>query len=178
MATEALDLLHQLGERLTAAGAYLAALRGVMATVPQPARPRSSDMLEKALSQLAEADGLCHRLRRAASGAVPPEAAQGERALPLPPAEPADASGSPDDRNAGRNYRVCFLNHFARGSRTFTACQRSIVIPVADSAEQALEIAKQRFAELEGIRDWRIHAVTIEVGLIEVNASAADPRTE
>jgi hypothetical protein len=51
-----------------------------------------------------------------------------------------------------------------------TACQRTIVIPSAPSREAAIEVAKQRFAELEGIRDWYIHASFIEAGVIEEDA--------
>lgn len=45
-------------------------------------------------------------------------------------------------------------------------CQRSIAIRAAESAEQAIKTAKQRFAMLEGIRDWRIHAAMIEIVVI------------
>ena len=74
---------------------------------------------------------------------------------------------------AGLCYRVCFMNRFARGRNTITACQRSIVVPSAESREAAIEIAKQRFAELEGIRNWQIHASFIEAELIEDDAAAA-----
>jgi len=74
---------------------------------------------------------------------------------------------------AGRCYRVCFMNRFARGRNTITACQRTIVVPSAESREAAIEIAKQRFAEVEGIPNWQIHASFIEAGLIEDDAAAA-----
>jgi hypothetical protein len=48
-----------------------------------------------------------------------------------------------------------------------SSCQRSIVIPSAPSAEQAAEEAKKQFAELEGIRDWKIHAALIEVEAVD-----------
>jgi hypothetical protein len=61
------------------------------------------------------------------------------------------------------SFRVDFLNQFARNEKTLKVCQRSIVVGAAESAEVAVEIAKARFAELEGIADWRIHAAAIEV---------------
>ena len=72
----------------------------------------------------------------------------GNRALPWPPS-PKAALNSPG-----------------------TACQRSIVIPSAESCEAAIEAAKQRFAELEGIPDWTLHVTFIEAGLLEDDASA------
>ncbi len=50
-----------------------------------------------------------------------------------------------------------------------TACQRSIVVPSAESREAAIEAAKQRFAELEGVPDWTLHATFIEAGLLEAD---------
>jgi hypothetical protein len=38
--------------------------------------------------------------------------------------------------------------------------------------EAAVEAAKQRFAELEGIPDWTLHASFIEAGLLEDDAAA------
>jgi hypothetical protein len=80
---------------------------------------------------------------------------------------------SPAENRAGRCYRVCFMNRFARGRNTITACQRNIVIPSAPSRKAAIEVAKQRFAELEGIPNWQIHASFIEAGLIEDDDAAA-----
>jgi hypothetical protein len=65
------------------------------------------------------------------------------------------------------SYRVDFMNEFARNRRIHEVCQRSIVVRSAPSPEQAGETAKTHFARLEGIRDWRIHAATIEVVPIE-----------
>ncbi|MGC2201065.1 MAG: hypothetical protein WA633_13100 [Stellaceae bacterium] len=64
------------------------------------------------------------------------------------------------------SYRVDFINQFARYDKVYKVCQRSIVVSAA-SREEATETAKKRFAELEGIRDWRIHAAMIEVVSIE-----------
>jgi hypothetical protein len=59
------------------------------------------------------------------------------------------------------------MNRFARGRNTITACQRSIVISSAESREAAIEVAKQRFAELEGIPNWQIRASFTEAGRLE-----------
>ena len=71
-------------------------------------------------------------------------------------------------------YRVCFINEIPRNERLFRCCQRSIVIRSASSAERAVEAAKTQFAELEGIRDWKIHAALIEVEPID---TAEEPHT-
>jgi hypothetical protein len=65
------------------------------------------------------------------------------------------------------SYRVDFTNEFARNRRVHKVCQRSIIVRSACGPEQAGEAAKTHFARLEGIRDWRIHAATIEVVPIE-----------
>jgi len=61
------------------------------------------------------------------------------------------------------SYRVCFINEIPRNDRLFRCCQRSILIRSAPNSERALEAAKQQFAELEGVRDWKIHAALIEI---------------
>jgi hypothetical protein len=66
------------------------------------------------------------------------------------------------------SYRVRFINEIPRNERLFRCCQRSIVIRSASSAERAVEAAKKQFAELEGIRDWKIHAALIELAPIDV----------
>jgi hypothetical protein len=71
------------------------------------------------------------------------------------------------------SYRVDFMNEFARNRRVHKVCQRSIVVRSARSPEQAAEAAKAHFARPEGIRDWRIHAATIEVVPFE-NDRASD----
>jgi len=136
-------LLHQLGERLTAAGSYIQAAQSPPESVPHHASPPAADILELALAQLDQADEIVAHLRKALDGSSPP------------------------DSGAGRSYRVCFMNRFARGDKMITACQRTIIIPSAPSREAAIKVAKQRFAELEGIRDWHIHASFIEAGVIE-----------
>ena len=66
------------------------------------------------------------------------------------------------------SYRVCFMNEVPRGDKLFRCWQRSIAIPSALNAEQAAEEAKKQFAELEGIRDWKIHAALIEVEAVDL----------
>jgi hypothetical protein len=69
------------------------------------------------------------------------------------------------------SYRVCFMNQFARNQTVYRICQRAVVIRSAHTRARAIEAAKKRFARLERIRDWRIHASEIEVEMIE-----SDPR--
>ena len=68
------------------------------------------------------------------------------------------------------SYRVCFINDIPRSDKLFHCCQRSIVIRVARSPERAVEAAKIRFARLEGIRNWTIHAGRIELEMIDLPA--------
>lgn len=68
------------------------------------------------------------------------------------------------------SYRVCFINQIPRGPELFRCCQRSLVIRRARSPERAVRAAKKRFARLEGIRNWRIHAGIIEVQEIDPSA--------
>ena len=70
------------------------------------------------------------------------------------------------------SYRVCFMNEIPRNDRLFRCCQRSILVRFAPNIERALEAAKQEFAELEGIRDWHIHASFIEAALFEDDTAA------
>lgn len=70
------------------------------------------------------------------------------------------------------SYRVSFINQIPRGGRLFRCCQRSIVIRRARSPERAVEAAKKRFARLEGIRNWKIHAEMIEMQKIDPTAIA------
>lgn len=69
------------------------------------------------------------------------------------------------------SYRVNFINEIPRGAKLHRCCQRSIVIRSARSPERAIEAAKRRFARLEGIRDWKIHARMVET-------EELDPATE
>jgi hypothetical protein len=156
-----LALCHALSERLMAAENYLAAAQRMAESGPQAGAPT---ILDKAQAQLEEAGRLVRDLRRDLARSRPrrphgaPSAASPESDAP-PAAPPV--------------YRVCFLNHFARGGRSLTVCQREIVIRRAKSRERAIEAAKKRFARLEGIADWHIHAHTIEVQVIDAASGAA-----
>jgi hypothetical protein len=152
-----LALCHELSERLTAAENYFSAFRRLYQTGCGRAPSPPGEVLEKALSQLAQANQLVHQLRPMltnGAGLTAPTVAQ------------------------GRDYRVCFLNQFARGAKTIRACQRSIVVRSAKTREEAVEEAKKRFAELEGVPDWRLHAQMIEVGAAATEAAASDAAPE
>jgi hypothetical protein len=140
--------LHQLSERLTAARNDVLAAQCQPGSVAHHISWASTELLERALAQLDQAGEILAHLQKA-----------------------LDAPAPSDDRE-GRCYRVCFMNRFARGKNTITACQRSIVIPSAASREAAIEVAKQRFAELDGIPNWQTHASFIEAGLLEGYAAA------
>jgi len=73
------------------------------------------------------------------------------------------------------SYCVRFINEIPRGGRLFRCCQRSIVIRKARSRERAVEAAKKRFARLEGIRDWKIHAHLIEMEELDLAAETGVP---
>jgi hypothetical protein len=137
-------LLHRLSDRGTGCQERLGPKR-VTHRTPR----RSTELPDRALD----------RLDQAGETLVHPQKALG--------------GSSPAENRAGRCYRVCFMNRFARGRNTITACQRSIVVPPAESREAAIEVAKQRFAEREGIPNWQIHASFIEAGLIEGDDAAA-----
>ena len=138
------SLLHQLGERVTGCQ-----------KPPRPERVTDrisrppTELPDRALEQRDQADQTFVHLQKALDGS------------------------SPAANPAGRCYRVCFMNRFARGRNTITACQRSIIIPSAASREAAIEAAKQRFTELEGIPNWQIHASFIQAELIEEDDAAA-----
>ena len=64
-------------------------------------------------------------------------------------------------------YRVCFFNEIPRNHQLFKCCQRAIVIRAARTPERAIAAAKKRFARLEGIRDWKLHAAFLEIETID-----------
>ena len=66
------------------------------------------------------------------------------------------------------SYRVSFFNDIPRNAKLFHCCQRSIVVRAARSPERAVEVAKKRFARLEGICNWNIHAGRIELEVIDL----------
>jgi hypothetical protein len=90
-----------------------------------------------------------------------------------PPSSSSDCEGEEMP-----SYRVCFINEIPRNDKLFRCCQRSIVIRSARSRERAIEAAKRRFARLEAIRDWKIHAGLIEVEAIEIDEQKNPAHTE
>ena len=66
------------------------------------------------------------------------------------------------------SYCVSFINDIPRGGKLFHCCQRSVVICTARNPERAVEAAKKRFARIEGICNWNIHAGRIELELINL----------
>ena len=62
------------------------------------------------------------------------------------------------------SYRVSFMNDIPRGGKLFHCCQR---VRTARSPERAVEAAKKRFARLEHICDWNIHASRIELEVLD-----------
>lgn len=148
---------HELSERLAAIGNYLAAASRLREIEPAAAfASHSSEILQKALAQADAADRGVRQLRRALS-------ARGfEEPVSLRPAQKAP----------NPVYRVHFLNEFARNSSVIRACQRTITIRSARSPERAIEAAKKRFARIERIRDWRIHAQIVELEIIGTEIDA------
>jgi hypothetical protein len=70
-------------------------------------------------------------------------------------------------------YRVSFFNELTNSSgKLFKVCQRSVDIRTARSLERAVEAAKKRFARLEHVGEWRLHAQMVEVEAI----AEADPQ--
>ena len=76
------------------------------------------------------------------------------------------------------SYRVSFINEIPRNQRLFRCCQRVITIRSARTPERAVEAAKKRFARLEGIRNWKIHAALIAIESIETEPKHATPSAE
>jgi hypothetical protein len=71
-------------------------------------------------------------------------------------------------------YRVSFFNELTNSSgKLFKVCQRSVDIRTARTLDRAVEAAKKRFARLEHIVEWRLHARLFEVeALVEAQAAA------
>jgi len=76
------------------------------------------------------------------------------------------------------SYRVSFINEIPRNQRLFRCCQRVITIRSARTPDRAVEAAKRRFARLEGIRNWKIHAALIAIEPIEPEPEHATPSAE
>lgn len=73
-------------------------------------------------------------------------------------------------------YRVSFFNNLTNCyGKPFKVCQRSIVIRSARSPARAIEAAKVRFARLEHICDWALHAEKIEVDVLPAEVARVSP---
>ena len=76
------------------------------------------------------------------------------------------------------SYRVSFINEIPRNQKLFRCCQRMITIRSARTPERAVEAAKKRFARLEGIRNWKIHAALIAIEPIETEPEHTTPSAQ
>ena len=76
------------------------------------------------------------------------------------------------------SYRVSFINEIPRNQRLFRCCQRVITIRSARTRERAVEATKKRFASLEGIRNWKIHAALIAIEPIENEPEHTTPSAQ
>jgi hypothetical protein len=161
-----LALCHELSERLTTAESYFSAYRRLSKTASGRAHPRPAEILETGLSELALARRLVHQLQPILADAAKSTTVESDR-IDDSPGQPFPPTG-----NGSGGYRVSFLNQFPRGPKTITACQRAIVIRSAKTCEDAIEQAKKRFAELEGVPNWHLHATMIEVGALDGEPSA------
>jgi len=77
-------------------------------------------------------------------------------------------------------YRVCFFKNLINSyGKPFDVCQRSIVIHSARNQERAIKAAQARFARLEHIGDWTLHADKVEAQLVpkEVADAAATAKS-
>ena len=64
-------------------------------------------------------------------------------------------------------YRVSFFNELTSSSgKLVKVCQRSVDIRMARSLDRAMEAAKKRFARLEHIGEWWLHARLVEIEAI------------
>src|SRR6266446_3399430 len=71
------------------------------------------------------------------------------------------------------SYRVLFFKRLTNSyGRSCNICQRSIEIASMPSSERAVAAAKNRFAQLEGVPDWRLRADTVEVTSLLLDSTA------
>jgi hypothetical protein len=63
-----------------------------------------------------------------------------------------------------QGFRVKFLNTLlSSDGHQFKCLQRMIPIRRAKSLERAIRAAQRRFEKAEHIRDWRLHAHSVEI---------------
>ena len=76
-------------------------------------------------------------------------------------------------------YRVSFFNELTNSRGTlYKVCQRSVEIRTARSLDRAVEAAKKRFARLEHVGEWRLHARLFEVEPLVEDADGGTPAAE
>jgi hypothetical protein len=61
------------------------------------------------------------------------------------------------------NYQIKFYKHLlSSDGHPFKVLQRVIPVDQSDSSDDAIRVAQQRFAWLENVGDWRLHADCVE----------------
>jgi hypothetical protein len=142
-----IGLTHRLSQRLTASRNDVKPARRRRGSGIHHISRSSNELLDRAVARFDQAGGILGHLQNSLDGC------------------------SPAGNRAGRCYRVCFLNRFARGRDTITA-RRAAWSSLPPSRARPRSSFKQRFAELEGLPDWQLHASFIEAGLLDDNATA------
>ena len=70
-------------------------------------------------------------------------------------------------------YRVSFFKDIINCyGKPFNVCQATILVDSASSRSRAVELAKARFAQLERIGHWNLHADRVEVERLADAAAA------
>jgi hypothetical protein len=65
-------------------------------------------------------------------------------------------------------YEVSFFKDIVNScGKEFRVRQRALQIRSAKTLERAVEAAKRRFARLERVADWRLHASDVEVEILD-----------
>ena len=76
-------------------------------------------------------------------------------------------------------YRVSFFNELTNSRGTlYKVCQRSVEIRTARSLDRAVEAAKKRFARLEHVGEWRLHARLFEVEPLVEDRDGVEPAAD
>jgi len=73
-------------------------------------------------------------------------------------------------------YRVSFFKNLTSSNgKAFKVCQRAIEIHSARDRSRAIEAAKSRFARLECVGDWKLHADHFDVEPLFWGGGADNP---
>jgi hypothetical protein len=79
-------------------------------------------------------------------------------------------------RSAMNGYRVSFFKNLTSSNgKAFKVCQRAIEIHSARDRSRAIEAAKSRFARLECVGDWKLHADHFDVEPLFWGGGADNP---